>query len=161
LTGSKCDAKQKATGAQSPIDDSLFILNPVNRHLSVDPSKSRFPAAGRQLLQEPVTSPKCDEALTLVKRRFIEYKTVRNDVNSISDLNLHQCTQHIIIDDTLFHAVENALNGYSGGIIILKRKLEIHPLLESAKKTKVKALVDIYAMRWESDNLDSVGDMIF
>jgi hypothetical protein len=53
--------------------------------------------------------------------------------------------------------MKNAPNEYGGGIIILERKLEIHALLENAKRIKVKALKDICGMRWENDNLDSVG----
>jgi hypothetical protein len=118
----------------------LFLLNPVSTHLSVGPSKLRFPASGRHLLQEIITSPNREDALTLAKSRFIEYKTTRNDVNVISDVNLRERTVHIILDESLFHLVKNALHEYGGGIIILEWKLEIHPLLENAKKTKVKAL---------------------
>jgi hypothetical protein len=57
--------------------------------------------------------------------------------------------------------VKNAPNEYGGGIITLQSKLEIHPLLGNAKKTKIKALKDICGMRWESDNLESVGGQFF
>jgi hypothetical protein len=43
--------------------------------------------------------------------------------------------------------VKNASNEYGGGMIIFKRKLEIHPFLENAKKIKAKALKDIYPYR--------------
>jgi hypothetical protein len=52
----------------------------------------------------------------------------------------------------------NAPNEHRGGTIIVHRKLVSHPLLENTKKTKVKGLKDIYGMRWESYNLDSMGD---
>jgi hypothetical protein len=61
----------------------------------------------------------------------------------------------------MFHVVTNAPNEYGGGISIFERRLEIHPLLENAKKTKVKALKDICRMRWKSDKLDSVDDKFF
>jgi hypothetical protein len=147
--------EQKASVARSPISDSLFLLNPVNTHRSVDPSKSHFPVSGRQLFQGIITSRKREEAVTLVKGRFIECKTERNDVNIISDSNLDERTTHIIFNETIFYAVKNAPNEHSGGIIILERKLEIHTLLENVKKAK--ALTDIYGMREESGNLDSVG----
>jgi hypothetical protein len=51
------------------------------------------------------TSPKREETLNLARRRFIEYKATRNDVNMTSDLNLHECSRHIILDESLFHAV--------------------------------------------------------
>jgi hypothetical protein len=42
-------------------------------------------------------------------------------------------------------------------IITVHRKLVSHALLEDTKTTKVKALKDIYSMKWHSHNLDSVG----
>jgi hypothetical protein len=66
-----------------------------------------------------IKSAKREEALTLAKRRFIKYKTVLNDVNIISDRNLHEHTTHIIFDESLFHVVKNAPNEQAGGIIIL------------------------------------------
>jgi hypothetical protein len=52
--------------------------------------------------------------------------------------------------------MENAPNECRGGIITVYRKFVSHPLLEDTKKTKVMALKDIYDLRWESHNLDSV-----
>jgi hypothetical protein len=101
--------------------------------------------------------PKRQEALTLAKRRFIEYKTVRNDINIIVDPNLHEHTPYIIRDKSLLRVMGNAPNERRGGIIIVHRKLVSHPLLEDTKKTKVKRLKDICGMRWESHNFDSVG----
>jgi hypothetical protein len=75
----------------------------------------------------------------------------------MSDTNLHESTTHILLDESLFRVVKNAPNEYGDGIIILERKIEIHPLLENAKKTKLKALKYICDVRWESDNLGSVG----
>jgi hypothetical protein len=53
--------------------------------------------------------------------------------------------------------MENAPNERHGGIITVHGRLVSHPLLKDTKKTKVKGLKDIYSMRWESHNLDSVG----
>jgi hypothetical protein len=113
------------------------------------------------LFQGIITSPEHEEALTLPKRRFIEYKTVWNDINIMSDPNLHERTTHILLDKVLFPVVKNAPNEYGGEIIIVERKLGIHPLLGNAKKTEIKALKDICGMRWESDNLDSMGGKFF
>jgi hypothetical protein len=101
--------------------------------------------------------PKRQEALTLAKRRFIEYKTVRNDMNIIAYPNMHERTPHIIRDKSLLHLMENAPNEPRGGIITVRLKLVSRLLLEDTKKTKVKGVKDIYGMRWESCNLDSVG----
>jgi hypothetical protein len=101
--------------------------------------------------------PKRQKALTLVKRRFIESKTVRNDINIIADPNLPEHTPYIIRDMSLLHALENAPNERRGGIITVHRKLANRPLLEDTKKTNVKELKDICDMGWESHNLDSVG----
>jgi hypothetical protein len=106
----------------------------MSTHLSVDPSKTRFPTSVRQLFPGIFTSPKRQEALTLANRRFVEYKTVRNDVNIISDPNLHERITHIILDESLFHVVKNAPNEYGGGIVILKRELELDPVLKNARK---------------------------
>jgi hypothetical protein len=57
--------------------------------------------------------------------------------------------------------VKNAPKEYSAGIMVLKGKLEIHPLLGNTKKTKIKALRDICGMRWENNNLDSVVGKLF
>jgi hypothetical protein len=103
------------------------------------------------------TVPKRREALTLAKRRLIEYKTVRNDINITVDPNLHERTLYIIRDKSLLHAMENAPNERRGGIINVHRKLVSHLLLEDTKKTKVKGLKGICRMRWESHNHDSVG----
>jgi hypothetical protein len=105
-------------------------------HLLVASSKSRFPASGRQLFQGIITSPKREEALNLVKRRFIKDKTVRNDVNIISDTNMHEQTTHIILDKSLFHVVKNRPHEYDGGVIIQAPKLGIHPFLENPKKLR-------------------------
>jgi hypothetical protein len=75
--------------------------------------------------------------------------------------NLHERTAYIILDESLFHVVKNVLSEYGGGLTMPERKLEIHPLLENTKKTMAKALKDICGMRWESDNLDSVGGKSF
>jgi hypothetical protein len=53
--------------------------------------------------------------------------------------------------------VKNAPNEYGSRIIIIERKLEDHLLLENVKKTQVKAPKDICDMRWEGDNLGSMG----
>jgi hypothetical protein len=153
----KCEVKQNTTVARSLILDSLPLLNPVIRHLSIDPSESCRPASGRQLFQAIVTVPKLQEALTLAKRRFIEYKMVRNDINIIADSNLHERTPYIIRDKNRLHVMENAPNERRGGIITVHRKLGSHPLFEDTKKTEVKGLKDIYGMEWESQNLDSMG----
>jgi hypothetical protein len=100
--------------------------------------------------------PKRQETLTLVKRRFIEYTTVRNDINIIADPNLHERTPYSIRDQSLLHVMKNAPNERRGGIITVHRKLVNRPLLEDTKKTKIKGLKDICSMRWESHNLDSV-----
>jgi hypothetical protein len=42
----------------------------------------------------------------------------------------------IIPDESLLYIVTTALNVYRGGIIILERKLEIHPLFENDKKLR-------------------------
>jgi hypothetical protein len=101
--------------------------------------------------------PKRQEALTLTKRRFIEYKTARNDIKIMADPNLHERTPYIIRDKSLLHVMENAPNERRGGIITVHRKLVSHPLLEDTKRTKVKGLKDMCSMRWESYNHDSVG----
>jgi hypothetical protein len=85
-----------------------------------------------------ITSPKGEEALTSARRRFIEYKMVRNDINIISDPNLHEHSTCTILDESLFHVVKNVLNENGAGIIILEWKLEIHPFLENAKKVRPK-----------------------
>jgi hypothetical protein len=92
----------------------------------------------------------------LAKRRFIEYKTVQNDIDIIADPNLYERTPCIIRDKSLFHVMENVPNERRGGIITVHRKLVSHPLFEDTKKTKVKGLKDICGMMWESHNLDSV-----
>jgi hypothetical protein len=74
---------------------------------------------------------------------------------------MHERITHIILDESLFHVVKNALNEDGCEIIILERKLEICPLLAHTKKAMVKALKDICDMRLESDNLDSVGGQLF
>jgi hypothetical protein len=130
-------------------------------YLSVDPSTSRFPASDRQLLQEMTTSPEREEALIVAKRRSIEYKMVQNGVNIISDRNLYERTTHIVLGQSLFHVVKKAPDEYRGGITILERTLEIHPLWENTKKTLVKALKDICGRDWKSDNFDSVGGKFF
>jgi hypothetical protein len=79
---------------------------------------------------------KRQEVLTLAKRRFIEYKTVRNDINILADLNLHERTPYIIRDKSLLHVMENAPNQRRGGIITVHQKLVSHPLLEDTKKLK-------------------------
>jgi hypothetical protein len=66
------------------------------------------------------------------------------------DSNLDERNTHIILDESMFHVVKNAPNEHSGGITILERKLEIHLLLENAKKTEVKALKNIYGIRMEN-----------
>jgi hypothetical protein len=124
----------------------IVLLNPVRRHLSVGPSQSRFPASSRQLFQGIISSPRHEEALTLAKRRFIEYQTVWNDLNLISDSSLHERTTHIILGESRFHVVKNAPNEYGSGIVILEWTPDLHLLLENTKKSKVKALKDIYAM---------------
>jgi hypothetical protein len=53
-----------------------------------------------------ITSPNREEALTFAKRRFIEYKTVRNGINVISGPNLHERTEHILLDERLCHVVK-------------------------------------------------------
>jgi hypothetical protein len=126
-------------------------------HLPVDLSKLRFCPSSRRLFQRLITSPTREEALTLAKRRFIEYETVRNDINIIPDPNLYEGTTHIIFDESLFHIVKNVPNEFSGVIVILERNYEILPFLETANKTKVKAVKDICGVRWESENLSSVG----
>jgi hypothetical protein len=80
--------------------------------------------------------PKRQETLTLAKRRFIEYKTVQNDINIIADPNLHERTPYIIRDKSLLHVMENAPNERRGGIIIVHRMFVSHPLLEDTKKIK-------------------------
>jgi hypothetical protein len=100
--------------------------------------------------------PKGQEALTLAKRRFIEDKTVRNDINIITDPNPHERTPYIIRDKSLLYVMENAPNERPGGIITVHRKLLSHALLEDTKKTRVMGLKEICGMRWESYNLDSV-----
>jgi hypothetical protein len=57
--------------------------------------------------------------------------------------------------------VKNAPNKCRGGIIVLERKLEIRPLLENAKKTKIMALKDICGMKSESGSLGSMGGKFF
>jgi hypothetical protein len=74
--------------------------------------------------------PKCQDALTLAKRRFIEYKMVRNGINIMADPNLHERTPYIIRDKSLLHAMENAPNERRGGITIVHTKLVSHHLLE-------------------------------
>jgi hypothetical protein len=101
--------------------------------------------------------PKRQEAFTLTKCGFIEYKTVRNDIDIIVDRNLHERTGYIICHKSMLHVMENAPNERPGGIITVPRKLISHPLLEDTKKTKVKGLKDIYGMRWESHSFESVG----
>jgi hypothetical protein len=61
-------------------------------HLSVGASNSRFPGSGKQLFQGAVTSQKREEALTLAKGRFIEYKTVWNGVSMTPHPNLRERT---------------------------------------------------------------------
>jgi hypothetical protein len=80
--------------------------------------------------------PKREEALTLAKRRFIEYKTLWNDVSIISDLRLHERTTHIILDESLSHVVKNMPNEPGGRTNILERKLDFHPLLETPKNLR-------------------------
>jgi hypothetical protein len=88
------------------------------------------------LFQGIITSPKPEEALTLAKGRFIEYKMVRNDANIKSDPNLHEGITRVILDESLFHVLKNAPNEYGGGIIIPEGKLEIHPLPDNPKKLR-------------------------
>jgi hypothetical protein len=101
------------------------------------------------LFQGVITVPKRQEALTLAKRRFIEYKTVRNDIKIRADPNLHERTPYIIRDKSLLHVIENAPNERGGGIITVHRMLVSHPLFEDTKKTKVKGLKNICDMKWE------------
>jgi hypothetical protein len=56
---------------------------------------------------------------------------------------------------------ENRPNGYSGRIISLEGKPDIHFLLENARKAQVKALKDICGMRGKSDNLGSLEGKFF
>jgi hypothetical protein len=100
----KCEVKQNTTVVRFLILDSLPLFNAVITHLSVDPAESRWPASGRQLFQGIITVSKRPETLTLAKRRFIEYKTVRNDINIIADPNLHECTPYIIRDKICTYA---------------------------------------------------------
>jgi hypothetical protein len=74
---------------------------------------------------------------------------------------MHERTPQIILDESLFHVVKSALNECGGGIIILERGLEIHPLLENTQQNKVKALKDICGMKWNIDNLDSMSGKFF
>jgi hypothetical protein len=74
---------------------------------------------------------------------------------------MHERTTHILLDESLSHVVKNRPNEHRDGIVILKRQLEIHPLLENAKKSKVKTLKESCGMICESDNLDSVGCKLF
>jgi hypothetical protein len=101
--------------------------------------------------------PKRQDALTLVKRRFIEYKTGWGDIKIIADSNLHESTPYIIRDKSLLYVMENTPNERCGRIVTVHRKLVSRPLPEDTNKTKVKGLKDIWGMRWESHNLDSVG----
>jgi pyrroline-5-carboxylate reductase len=109
------------------------------------------------LFQGIITVPKRQEALTLAKRRFIKYKTVRNDVNITAGFNLRERTRYIIRGKSLLRVMENAPNERRGGVITVCRKLVNHPLLEDTKKTKVEGLKDICGMSWGSHNFDSVG----
>jgi hypothetical protein len=87
----------------------LLLVNPVSAHLWVEPFTPHFPASGRQLFQGMITLRKREEASTLAKRRFIKYQTVRNNINIISNPNLHERTMHIALDEKLFHAVTKRL----------------------------------------------------
>jgi hypothetical protein len=68
--------------------------------------------------------------------------------------NLHERTAYIILDESLLHIAKNVLSEYGGGITILGLKLEIHSLLENAKKTMAEELKNICDVRCERDNLD-------
>jgi hypothetical protein len=81
----------------------------------------------------------------------------RNDVNLLSEPNLHKHTTPILLDESLFHVVKNAPHEYGGRIIILGHPLQMHPLLENVIKTQVKTLKEICGRRWERDNFNSVA----
>jgi hypothetical protein len=66
---------------------------------------------------------------------------------------LYESTSDIILDQRLFHGVEDAFDKPYPGFIRFQRKFRVHSFLEIPEKTQVQALKYLTRVRWESNDL--------